>query len=73
MLRAPTAVTSPAQAVSIGSYRIPTNTAGADGCEPKEALDAVSVAGALIFGWDYEQLPQAELQKSLPCSHPASS
>lgn len=61
-----TAVTSPTQALAIGSYRIPTNTAGADGCEPREALDAVPAAGAFIFGWDYGRLPRAELRKSFP-------
>jgi len=61
-----TAVTSPGQAIAIGSYRFPTNAAGADGCEPKEALDAIPVGGAFIFGWDYGQLPQVELRKSFP-------
>jgi len=61
-----TAVTSPGQLVAIGSYRFPTSIAGADGCEPKEALDAIPAGGAFIFGWDYGQLPQAEMRKSFP-------
>jgi hypothetical protein len=61
-----TAVTSPGQLIAIGSYRFPTNNAGADGCEPKEALDAIPPDGAFIFGWDYGQLSAADLHKDFP-------
>lgn len=61
-----TAVSSPGQALAIGSYHFPANVAGADGCEPKEALDAIPPDGAFIFGWDYGQLPQTELRKDFP-------
>jgi hypothetical protein len=61
-----TAVTSPGQAIAIGSYRFPTGSAGADGCEPREALDGIPPGGVFIFGWDYGQLPQTVLRKSFP-------
>jgi hypothetical protein len=61
-----TAVTSPGQAIALGSYRFPTDSAGADGCEPREALDALPPRGAFIFGWDYGQLSGAELRGSFP-------
>jgi hypothetical protein len=61
-----TNVTSPVQLVAIGSFRFSTNIARSDGCEPKEALDAIPASGAFIFGWDYGQLPQTELRKNFP-------
>ncbi len=61
-----TAVTSPGQVIALGSYRFPTNIAGADGGEPKQALDAIPPDGAFIFGWDYGQLSAAELRKNFP-------
>jgi hypothetical protein len=61
-----TAVTSPMQLLAIGSFRFPTNVAGSDGCEPKEALVAIPTDGAFIYGWDYGQIPQAELRKNFP-------
>lgn len=51
-----TSVTGPSQAVAIASYPLPTSAAGADGCQPKAALDRMPPDGAFIFGWDYGPL-----------------
>jgi hypothetical protein len=51
-----TAVTSPQQIIALASFPFPTNVAGADGCEPKEALDRMPANGTFIFGWEYGQL-----------------
>jgi hypothetical protein len=51
-----TAVTSPQQIIALASFAFPTNVAGADGCEPKEALDRIPPNGVFIFGWEYGQL-----------------
>jgi hypothetical protein len=50
----------------IASYRFPTNNAGADDCEPKQALDAIPPDGVFIFALDYGQLSAAELNKDFP-------
>lgn len=48
-----TPVTSPSQMLAVGSFPLPRDSRGADGCEPREALDRIQPAGAFIFGWDY--------------------
>lgn len=48
-----TPVTSPPQILAVASYPLPRNSDGADGCEPKEALDSMPPNGAFIFGWEY--------------------
>ena len=48
-----TPVTSPPQILAVASYPLPRNDRGADGCEPKEALERMPPTGALIFGWEY--------------------
>jgi hypothetical protein len=42
--------------MALASYRFPTDVAGADGCEPQEALDPMPVNGAFIYGWEYGQV-----------------
>ena len=51
-----TPVTSPGQALAVASYPLPRSNARANGCEPKEALDRMSPAGAFVFGWEYGDL-----------------
>jgi hypothetical protein len=51
-----TPVTSPQQVIAVASYRLPTDVAGADGCEPKQALDAMPAGGAFIYGFEYGQV-----------------
>ena len=48
-----TPVTSPVQVLAVASYPLPHNKRGADGCMPKEALDALPPDGAFIYGWEY--------------------
>jgi hypothetical protein len=54
-----TPVTSPAQVLAVASYPLPHDDRGADGCMPKEALDALPPDGAFIYGWEYSS-PQGE-------------
>jgi len=51
-----TPVTSPVQVLAVASYPLPDNGRGADGCMPKEALDALPADGAFIYGWEYGSL-----------------
>lgn len=51
-----TPVTSPAQVLAVASYPLPGNDRGADGCEPKQALDRLPPGGAFVYGWDYGDL-----------------
>jgi hypothetical protein len=51
-----TPVSSPRQAIAVASYRLPGSSAGADGCQPKEALDRLPPRGVFIFGWEYGRL-----------------
>lgn len=48
-----TPVTGPAQILAVATFRLPGGSSGADGCEPKQALDQVQPGGAFIFGWEY--------------------
>jgi hypothetical protein len=48
-----TPVTSPVQVLAVASYPLPRNDRGADGCMPKQALDALPPDGAFIYGWEY--------------------
>jgi hypothetical protein len=41
--------------LAVASYRLPTGYTGANGCQPKEALDRMPPTGAFIFGWEYSQ------------------
>jgi hypothetical protein len=52
-----TYVTSPFQALAVASYPLPHDNTGSDGCEPKEALDAMPSDGVFIFGWEYYGAP----------------
>ena len=51
-----TAVTSPQQILAVASYPLPRDNAGADGCEPRQALDRMPPGGAFVYGWEYGQL-----------------
>ena len=51
-----TAVTSPHQSIAAASFAFPTDVAGADGCEPTEALAALPPDGAFVYGWEYGQV-----------------
>jgi hypothetical protein len=48
-----TPVTWPAQFIAVASYPLPRGNGGADGCEPKAAVDRLPADGAFIFGWEY--------------------
>jgi hypothetical protein len=48
-----TPVTSPVQALAVASYPLPKNNRGADGCEPKAAVDRLPADGAFVFGWEF--------------------
>jgi hypothetical protein len=60
-----TPVTSPVQVLAVASYPLPHDARGADGCMPKEALDALPPDGAFIYGWEYES-PQGEVFPQRP-------
>ena len=51
-----TSVTSPVQVLAVASYPLPHDGRGADGCMPKEALDAMPPDGAFIYGLQYGPL-----------------
>lgn len=51
--RALTPVTAPPQILAVASYPLPRDSSGADGCEPKAALDRMPPTGAFMFGWEY--------------------
>jgi hypothetical protein len=38
---------------AIGSYPLPRGDRGADGCEPKAALDRLPATGVFIFAWEF--------------------
>jgi hypothetical protein len=44
--------TEPSQILALASYLLPRGSGGANGCQPKEALDRLPAAGAFIFGWE---------------------
>lgn len=48
-----TPVTTPPQIIAVASYALPRGSDGADGCQPKAALDRLPPTGAFIFGWEY--------------------
>jgi hypothetical protein len=50
-----TPVDDPPQVLALASYRLPTDYTGANGCQPKEALERMPPTGAFIFGWEYSQ------------------
>lgn len=58
-----TPVISPRQVVAVASYPLPRGNSGADGCEPKEALDRLPASGTFIFGWEYTD-PQLSLRSA---------
>lgn len=45
-------MTSPAQLLAIASYPLPDGGVGADGCEPRAALDRLPPRSAFVYGWD---------------------
>lgn len=47
-----TPVTAPAQILAVASFPLPTSDAGADGCEPRQALARLPPDGAILYGWD---------------------
>jgi hypothetical protein len=54
-----TPVTAPGQVLALASYPLPHDARGADGCEPKAALDRLPPDGAFLFGWDVGSGPLA--------------
>lgn len=52
-----TPVSWPPQFLAVASYPLPHGDRGADGCEPKAAVDALPADGAFIFGWEYTGFP----------------
>jgi hypothetical protein len=55
-----TPVTWPVQFIAVASYPLPQGAAGADGCEPKEAVDRLPAGGAFLFGWEYTGFPWSD-------------
>jgi hypothetical protein len=52
-----TDVAWPAQFLAVASYRLPHSHDGADGCEPKAAVDRLPANGAFLFGLEYLGAP----------------
>src|SRR3954451_20367124 len=48
-----TPLTSPAQVIAVASYPLPRDNAGANGCQPQEALDKRPPTRVVIFRWEY--------------------
>jgi hypothetical protein len=46
--------------LAIASYPLPRGDAGADGCEPKAALDRLPATGAFLFAWEYGDVPSRQ-------------
>jgi hypothetical protein len=40
---------------AIASYPLPSDDRGADGCEPKAALDRLPATGVFIFAWEFSR------------------
>ena len=60
-----TPVTWPPQFLAVASYQLPRGDSGADGCEPKAAVDRLPADGAFIFGWEYVgTAPAGEIRKA---------
>jgi hypothetical protein len=51
--RSLTPVDYPKQALALGSYALPHDSRGADGCRPTAALDRLPATGAFVFAWEY--------------------
>lgn len=64
--RALTPVTSPAQVLAVASFPLPRSDRGADGCEPKSALDRLGPRGAFVFGWEYGDLSGTRAAREFP-------
>ncbi len=59
-----TPVTWPVQFIAAASYPLPRGYDGADGCEPKAAVDRLPPGGAFLFGWEYAGAPDGPIRKS---------
>lgn len=59
-----TPVTWPAQFLAVASYPLPAGDRGADGCEPKAAVDRLPPHGAFIFGWEYAGSGEGPIRRS---------
>jgi|SRR5579875_3502047 len=59
-----TPVTWPPQFLAVASYPLPRGDGGADGCEPKAAVDRLPADGAFIFGWEYTGFPWPARRKA---------
>src|SRR5690349_1848731 len=59
-----TPVTWPVQFLAVASYPLPRGDRGADGCEPKAAVDRLPSDGAFIFGWEYVGTADGPIRKS---------
>ena len=57
-----THVVDPTQVLAVASYPLPRDSSGADGCEPKEALDRRPPNGVFIYGWEYSSLNPSGLR-----------
>ena len=58
-----TPVTAPVQFLAVASYPLPRGDRGADGCEPKAAVDRLPSDGAFIFGWEYVGTAEGPIRK----------
>lgn len=59
-----TPVTWPVQFLAVASYPLPHGDRGADGCEPKAAVDRLPADGALLFGWEYVGTPEGQIRRA---------
>lgn len=59
-----TPVTSPQQVLAVASYRLPATDRGANGCEPRQALQQMPTGGAFIYGWSYgDAVPRSRVRE----------
>lgn len=59
-----TPVTWPVQFLAVASYPLPAGDRGADGCEPKAAVDRLPAGGAFLFGWEYAGTPDGTVRRA---------
>jgi hypothetical protein len=52
--------------LAIASYPLPRGDAGADGCEPKAALDRLRATGAFLLAWKYGDVLPRQRRLFLP-------
>lgn len=59
-----TPVTWPVQFLAVASYPLPQGDGGADGCEPRSAVERLPANGAFLYGWEYVGIGEGPIRRS---------